>query len=466
MSIAQVSTQFFSMAMPAVGLGAVIVAFSLIASGLMLRWRRIRTFLKRFLFRRSQYDYRRIFEEHIERFNAITDRRELYPAILSATCRIVGAGGASLIVRDMKDTFQLKALSGLKPFSFRIDEVKPFLEWLGRHRDVVARSDLFHSKSLSEIKSEGLCYFVQFNAEACVPLFLNDRLYGVMNLGQRERCGYDKETREFLKLMAAQFSTTIHNANLYQALIHQNLKLQEVSRLKTQLLSNITHELRTPLSSIIGLSELLAEGSDGPVNEEQTRHLLLIRQSGTRLLDTVTTMLDISKIAANRLNLDVQKLNIGRLVNEVAGGVHVGEGITLEVKVNGQTPSVWGDDRCVRQVLRHLLDNAAKFTKRGAITVDAQKCGEMLRICVKDTGIGIPREKQKMVFDGFSQCDASHSREHEGLGLGLAVSKKLVELHGGRMWLSSRPGYGSDFYFTLPLKPIGAFGKEDVPHAA
>lgn len=465
LNIAQFSAQLATVAVPAVASCAVIVVVLLIASGVALRWERIAPFLRKLAFLRTHYNYRRIFGDCLERFNAISDRRELYPAILAATCKIVGSSGASLIVRDAQDRFQMKASHGLKPFSFNVEQVRPFLEWLERNRRIVTRYDLLRAKSCVAIKSDGLCYFVQFNCEATVPLFVNDRLYGIINLGERDRGEYDGETRDLLKLMAVHFATAIHNANLYQALLRQNISLQEASNFKTQLLANLSHELRTPLTSIIGLSELMAEGGDGSVNEEQLGHLRLIRQSGVRLLDTVTSMLDISRLETNRLHLNVQKVNIGRVVQQVVKGVRTNEQTELVVKVDDDTPGVYGDEARLRQVLKHLLENAVKFTKRGKIFIDAEKCGEMLKLKVKDTGIGIEKEKQKIIFDGFNQGDGSITREHDGLGLGLAISKKLVELHGGRLWLNSEVGKGSEFSFTLPLKPAGVFSSGAVSAA-
>lgn len=446
--------------MPVLTMAAGVVGILLLISGLALRWRSIVPQVRRVLLRRPQFNYRKIFGDCLERFNTITDRRELYPAILAATCKILSAAGASLIVRDVKDRLQMKASQGLKPFSFDTEAVTPFLEWLERHRQIVTRHDLVRAKSCAAIKSDGLCYFVQFNCEAVLPLFVSDRLYGVMNLGERARGSYDAEVRDLLKLMAVHFATAIHNANLYQALVRQNINLQEASNFKTRLLANLSHEIRTPLSSIIGLSELLAEGGDGPVTADQVRHLTLIRQSGVRLLETVTAMLDISKLEGNRLHLNVQKVNIGRVVQQVAEGVKTNEQTQIEIKLGEGIPGVYGDEIRLRQVLKHILDNAAKFTKKGKISVDAEKCGEMLKLRVKDTGIGIPKDKQKSIFEGFTQADGEKTREHDGLGLGLTISRKLVELHGGRIWLSSEVGKGSEFSLTLPLKPIGVFGEE------
>ncbi|MFH1829321.1 MAG: GAF domain-containing sensor histidine kinase [Pseudomonadota bacterium] len=462
MNLAHMSAQFWTAVLPIISTAAFIIGVLLIVSFCIIRWRSVFAFFRRFVLRRNQYDYRRIFQEYLERFNAITDRQELYSAILAAACRIVCASGASLVIRDSRDKFQIKTSCGLKPFSFDVEQVRPFLNWLEEKRQIVTRQDFVSDKNLLSMKSEGIRCFVQFNAEACVPLFVNDRLYGIINFGERHKGNYDSETRDLLKLLAVQFATTIHNANLYQALIKQNQDLQETSKLKTQLLANMSHELRTPLTTIIGLAEILSENGDGPVNQEQSEHLRLIKESGMRLNDTVSAMLDLSKIEVNRLNLKVQKVNIDRLVNDVAKEVRLNSHTTLEVNLGEDTPGVYGDEKRLEQVIKHVLGNAAKFTRRGKISIGAQKCGEMLQVTVKDTGIGIPPECQKVIFDGFVQADGSATRSHQGLGIGLTISKKLIELHGGRMWLSSKVGKGSQFHFTLPLKPIGVFGEGGI----
>lgn len=457
MSLAQITFELWTAASPVIYVAASIIGGLLAVSMVVLRGQALSSFVRRVVLRRPKYDYRRIFQEYIERFNSMEDRRELYTAILSAACRIVSASGASLIIKDTNNNLQMKATFGLKPFSFDVGEVRDFLSWIESRRQIVTRRDVMASGTLREVKGEALRWFVQFNAEACVPLFVGDKLYGIINLGGRKNGRYDPETRDLLKLLGVQFATAIHNANLYQALVKQNQDLQDAARFKNQILSNMSHEIRTPLTSIIGLSELMAEGGDGPVSDDQIKHLSLVRLAGKRLLDTMTSMLDLSKLEANRLGLKVQKVNVNRIVSQVASDVHPNDSTSLEIKLGEDTPGVYGDEDRLKQILKHLLDNAAKFTKKGKISVEAEKCGEMLKICVKDTGIGIEKEKQKSIFDGFRQCDGGITREYEGLGLGLAISKKLVELHGGRLWLSSKIGRGSEFNFTLPLKPAGVY---------
>jgi signal transduction histidine kinase len=142
-------------------------------------------------------------------------------------------------------------------------------------------------------------------------------------------------------------------------------------------------------------------------------------------------------------------------VGDLAESIPFNDHTKLSLNLGDEIPSVYGDEPWLKQVFWHLLDNAAKFTKHGKVSVGAQKCGEMLKVCIADTGVGIPEEKRDVIFQGFCQGDGSATREHEGLGLGLAISKKIVELHGGRIWFNSKVGHGSHFYLTLPLKPTG-----------
>ncbi len=450
--------EFWAVALPIVLIAASVAALLFVICFAVYRWHRLSSYAcnaLRFVIRRPQYDYQRIFQEYLERFNAVRDRRELYNAILEVTARVIRADGASLLVHDNKGTFTVKASYGTKPFTFDVSEVKHFISWLSKRREIVTRRYLLNAKKCRDIRIEGLRYCVQFNAEACVPVFVDGKLYALLNLGARMRGSYDRETRAVLALMVMQFATSIHNANLFQSLEKRSAELKQAASFKNQLLTNLSHEVRTPLNSIIGLSEMIAEGSDGAVNEEQMMHLSMIRQSGKRLLDTVTAMLDLSKIESNRLELDVKHLALGRLVNEAAQNVKLSKNTKLDIDLTDGVPSVYGDEQRVRQVLHHLLDNAAKFTSQGKITVKAAKTGEMLKVCVKDTGVGIRKEARKNLFDGFYQADGSHTRNSEGLGLGLSIARKIVELHGGRMWFTSALGKGSEFYFTLPLKPTG-----------
>ncbi len=454
LSFAELSYRVWSQIMPILLIGLLIFGALLVFIWTLRHWDKVTCFVRQWLFRKQQYNYQSIFKNYLERFNSISDRRELYTVILTATCRIVKASGASLIIKDVDDQLQMKATFGLKPFSFDIEGVQNFLLWLEEKRHVVTRTDFVKGNEFNEIKTDALRWFVQFNAEACIPLFIADRLYGVINLGPREENEpFDSETRDLLKLLAIQYAANINNVNLYQALLTQNHKLQEISTFKTQLLANVSHELRTPLTSIIGLAELIAEGGDGPVTSDQIAHLSTIRQSGVRLLSTFNDILDISKISSDRMNLDVQRINLSKVISQVVDDVKPNKYTKLSMSLEQNTGGVYGDEKRIRQVLSHLLDNAAKFTKCGKISVKTKKSGDMMCVSIKDTGIGIDKKQQRLIFEGFIQADKGMAREYNGLGLGLAISQKLIDLLGGRIWMTSKKGHGSQFNFTLPLRP-------------
>jgi len=453
--LVHVSAQFLSASMPIIWTSTGIVTGLLAIVGGLYRWNSIVRFVRRYLLLRPEYDYRRIFADYLDRVGLVKNLQELYSAILTATCRTVGARGASLLIRDGSGNFQVSATEGLSPFSFNIDQVKTFLSWVEKKRMVVTRSQLVESRSFAEIKSDGLRYCVQFNAEACVPLFLGENLYGILNIGTKRSGSFDRETRDLLRLLSSYFTSTIRNVDLNYTLMRQNFSLEQAMQLRGRLLSNLSHELRTPLNSIIGLTEILKEGVDGPLNEDQKNHISMIHQSGRRLLDTVNAIVDLSKIEANHLELNIQRVGLKRVISDVSESIQFNEATKLVIDIADDASSVYGDETRLRQVFWHLLHNAAKFTKRGKVTVCAMKCGEMLKVCVADTGAGIPEDKQEAVLKGFCQVDGGADREHEGLGVGLAISKRIVELHGGRFWFSSKLGKGSTFYVTLPIKPTG-----------
>jgi signal transduction histidine kinase len=441
--------------MPVVYMGTGIVTSLLALVGCLYRWNDISFFVKKHILRRPLYNYRDIFHDYLERFHVIEDRQNLYAEILAVTCRLVSAAGASLVIKEPSGAFKMCAAHGLAPFSFEMTQVRGFLSWMEKKRIVITREQLVSEKSYHEIKSEGLRYCVQFNAEACAPLFLGKSLYGVLNVGSRKINGYDKETRELLSFLAEYFTSVIRRVDLYQELMRRKLELKQAADLRNQILSNLSHELRTPLNSIIGLSEILAEGQDGALTPEQAGHVSLIHDSGKRLLDSITNIVDLSKIEANHLELNISRINVRRLISDVAQNISFNKHTSFNLEIDEDSAQIFGDEERLRLVFRHLLDNAAKFTKRGKVSVDASKCGEMLKVRVTDTGIGIPDEKQDTILAGFCQAESGTAREYEGLGLGLVISRKIIELHGGRLWFVSKLGYGSNFYVTLPLKPTG-----------
>lgn len=229
---------------------------------------------------------------------------------------------------------------------------------------------------------------------------------------------------------------------------------EHASQIKSEFLANMSHELRTPLNSIINFTRIISAGARGPVTPEQLDYLNRVRQSGEHLLGLINDILDLSKIEAGRMELFRESFQINDLIQSVmatTAGLVKGKPIELRSEIAPDLPPVYADRTRVRQVLLNLLSNAAKFTDAGAITVRAERHGGEVVIHVSDTGIGIAPEHLDKIFEAFRQLDNASNRRYEGTGLGLTICRRLVDLHGGRLWVESAVGVGSTFSFSLPL---------------
>lgn len=434
-------------------LGSAVALLLFVSSYIIINWKRFLAVFNCHFLHKGEYNYKELFQRYFKHINSIQDKRSLYHAILQVICEMVDAQEASLLLKDNGE-FILRESFSSKPASFQVGDISDFLKWLTEYGHTVSRYDLVNKKNFAKIKGDGLQYCVQFHAEACVPLFADGKLLGVINLGSRQNNAfYDFKTMELLDILAGQSSVAIHNVSLYEDMVRRNVKLQEVDRLKSQLLSNVSHEFRTPLNSIIGLGELMHEGGDGPITPEQKEHLKMMVSSSRRLLDTVSAMVDLAKLEANHLSLNVRRINLAKLVAKIIEGAKPNEATSLKIGFNGETPPIYGDETWLNKLFAHVISNAVKYTPKGEILVSAERAGEMLKVGIHDTGVGISHDHQRKIFDTFSQASEGMDRTYEGSGVGLAISKKVVELHGGRIWLTSTPGKGSHFFFTLPLKP-------------
>ena len=254
----------------------------------------------------------------------------------------------------------------------------------------------------------------------------------------------------------------IENVRLFKELEASNREIADKSRQlevasqhKSEFLANMSHELRTPLNAIIGFSEVLSERMFGDLNEKQAEYLKDIYASGTHLLSLINDILDLSKIEAGRMELELTDFHLPQaidnaltLVRERAGR----RGIVLEHSVDERLGEIRGDERKVKQVLLNLLSNALKFTPEGGrVEVRGETVDGMAQITVTDTGVGIAPEDQETVFEEFRQVGTSAAKQ-EGTGLGLALCRKFVELHGGKIGVTSHVGVGSTFTFTIPVR--------------
>jgi signal transduction histidine kinase len=245
------------------------------------------------------------------------------------------------------------------------------------------------------------------------------------------------------------------NQTLLREVEEKTRELEVASRHKSEFLANMSHELRTPLNAIIGFSEVLLERMFGELNDKQEEYLHDILGSGRHLLSLINDILDLSKIEAGRLELELAEFDLPQAIDNALTLVRERasrRSIALSVDVDAGVGAIRADQRKVKQVLLNLLSNAVKFTGEGGrVAVRAARADGMVEISVTDTGVGIAAEDHAIIFEEFRQVGVDYARKQEGTGLGLALARKLVELHGGTIWVKSQVGEGATFTFTLPV---------------
>ncbi|MDA8432278.1 MAG: PAS domain S-box protein, partial [Nitrospiraceae bacterium] len=322
-------------------------------------------------------------------------------------------------------------------------------------------------------------------AVIAVPVLYLDKLMGVLVLASVVPLG-DPETG-FIRRLAAQLGIALQNLRQYTDLItlseqlqlrgeeiaRTNALLEKANRMKSEFLANMSHELRTPLNAIIGFSEMLKDGLLGPLTDKQRGHISDIFSSGQHLLDLINDILDLSKIEAGKMSLDLGAVNVpemlGNALSVVRDRSNAGK-VTLSLQVGKGIDSCYLDGRKFKQIVYNLLSNAVKFTPPGgSVSVTASKtppaehAGEFLEISVSDTGIGISDDDVEKLFQPFEQLDSSMARRYEGTGLGLVMVKKLTELHGGSVEVRSEEGKGSTFVARLPFRTAAYQDGGNIP---
>ena len=287
-----------------------------------------------------------------------------------------------------------------------------------------------------------------------VPLLRGDEVLGVIVLVRIEVRPFDQREIELVESFARQAAIAIENVRLFKEIQQKSAQLEIANRHKSEFLANMSHELRTPLNAIIGFSDVLLQKMFGELNEQQADYLEDIRSSGTHLLTLINDILDLSKIEAGRMELELAPFSLVAALNNAVTLVREraqSHGIKLELDVAPQLDTVVADERKVKQVVVNLLANAVKFTPDGGtVTLHADRDDGTVRLAVKDTGIGIAPADQQRIFEEFQQAGTQTEKSREGTGLGLTLSRRMVELHGGTITLDSAPGKGSTFTVALP----------------
>lgn len=287
-----------------------------------------------------------------------------------------------------------------------------------------------------------------------------DAVFGTLHITNRANQYFSELISTNIAIYAEAAATILENSILFNQAAELerarliNERLVQMDKLKDEFLANTSHELRTPLNGIIGLAESLYDGVAGKLGQNARRNLALIVSSGKRLANLVNDILDFSKMRSHDLKIHQKPVSIrvvADVVLTISQALISGKRLTLRNAITEDIPPVWGDEERLQQILHNLVGNAVKFTESGEIIVSAQEQGNMVAITVKDTGIGIPGDKIDDIFRSFEQVDASATRAYGGTGLGLAVTKQLIELHNGAIRVESQVGRGSAFTFTLPV---------------
>jgi two-component system, NtrC family, sensor kinase len=288
-----------------------------------------------------------------------------------------------------------------------------------------------------------------------IPLLHEQRLVGGLVVTRRVSGEFSAEVVDLLRTFATQSALAIQNARLFREIEIKSRELEVASQHKSEFLASMSHELRTPLNAIIGFSDVLLQGMFGEMSEKQTEYLQDILASGQHLLSLINDILDLSKIEAGRMDLDVAAFDLPSAIDDALLLMRERasrRSLTLERQVDERLGEIRADQRKVKQVLLNLVSNAVKFTPEGGrIEVRAALVDGAVEISVTDTGIGIAPEDHEAVFEEFRQVGKAEKKA-EGTGLGLALCRKFVELHGGKIWVKSELGQGSTFAFTIPVR--------------
>jgi GAF domain-containing protein/anti-sigma regulatory factor (Ser/Thr protein kinase) len=379
----------------------------------------------------------------------------LLDSIVHEAAAIFDVPAVSLMMRQPgSDTYVHRASVGLSARYMRERRLPvPDADDVRVHPQYIDEGSLLRDAQAELIQAEGLRGILS------VPIVKAGQHLGILKLYSKDALRrFTDEERDLAQLFASQAATALENANLFETLEERADELVKANRLKSELLARVSHELRTPMNSINGYSEMLLKMVYGDLNEKQADRIERIWRNGRNLLAIIDDLLDISKIDAGHMELQIVPVN---LLDELNATIYALEsqvaarGLYLRLEAPDGLPPVKADAVRLKQILTNLLGNAIKFTRQGGVIVRVQAMDDQgtptIWTSVIDTGIGIKAEDQQIIFDEFRQVDGSSTREFGGTGLGLAITKKLVEMMAGRIWVESEVGKGSTFTFALPV---------------
>lgn len=415
------------------------------------------------------------------------------------------ASACAIVLMDRDGKLRIKRQVGLKQeetSSITFDTSKTtYVGMAFENKNIIAIEDITTAPFTPKITS--LKDGSPILSLAVAPIIVSGAPLGVIFLLYNHKQFFSEQYLNFFQGIANQIGLSLKNAQLYSELGMLNKELEnkvaertielrnksqlleeaynnlkEVDKLKTQFLSTMSHELRTPLNSIIGYTQLILDGVEGEISEAQREDLERIEKNAKHLLQLINDILDLSKIEAGKMQLNITKVELKEVLKQaisIVAPLMSQKNIKLIDNASEKNIFLTADLQRLEQIMINLLSNAIKFTDEGTITIDCSVSTDNIgqtwaTISVADTGIGISKENQEKIFEAFKQIEDASTRKYGGTGLGLSITKKLVEMHGGAIWLESELGKGTTFYFTIPVasdeqfrpyvKEITLFNKE------
>jgi signal transduction histidine kinase len=389
--------------------------------------------------------------------NSTLNLENVLATIVAQAVQLSSTTAGSIYVFDgQQQKFELRATYGMDPttiaaFAGRPVDIGQRNVALALARQEPIQIPDFHDEPASSFKD--FILEAGFRAVLLAPLLWQDEIAGLLVVRRKEPGEFPRGTVDLIKTVAAQSVQAIENARLFSELKEKSLQVEIESRHKSQFLANMSHELRTPLNAILGYTELVLDRIYGEIPDRMRGVMERVQVNGRHLLGLINDVLDLAKIEAGQLTLEMTEYSMKRVVTGVLDGLEPLAGekrIALRGEISRNLPPGWGDERRIAQVLVNLIGNAIKFTDAGEVSVRASTSDESLLVAVRDTGSGISEADQERIFDEFQQADSSLIRRKGGTGLGLSIAKRIIEMHGGCIWVESALGEGSTFSFTLP----------------
>ena len=393
---------------------------------------------------------------------AILDIGKLVDTLVHGLVRGVPLTHAVLLIYDSAENayvpYREETPHDDTPLTTTVRTDSAVAQWLLRTGEILVKDEVKLDPKVAEFFEASEAELEEITASLIVPLRIENKLIGILMLGEKISGDiFDSQELEVLGVLANQAAISLENARLYEGLSSSNTRLMEASRLKSQFLANMSHELRTPLNSVIGFSKVLLNRLDGELNDRQEAYVRSVHNSSTHLLQLINGILDFSRSEAGKLEMRVEEVDLPELVDECVETslpLTRDKRLKIEKELPVDMPPLSADRTKLKQILLNLLSNAIKFTSSGRIIVAVRTDAASVHVSVADSGIGIRTADLDRLFEPFHRLDNPLAREAGGTGLGLALSKRFVEMHGGRIWAESRESQGSTFHFTLPLTPV------------